>query len=297
MRGWLVVNGFLRSDRFRATYAHLVDAAREAAIGLSVKTNVELAPVDFSTVPPDERPDFVLFWDKDVNLAKRLEMGGFRVCNSAHAIEVCDSKALTYLALAARGIEMPDAIVVPLSFQPPSWGREDFPDQAIERLGLPLVAKESSGSFGEQVHLVHAREELVAVLDSFGTRPAVLQRFVASSVGRDARLQVVGNRVVASMLRSSGGKDFRANIVRGASAEAFDAPESFKAMALAVCRTIGLDFAGVDILFGEGGRPVFCEVNSNAQFEGIRACCGVNVAEEIIAHIASIAGGGSDGGR
>ncbi|WP_180326608.1 ATP-grasp domain-containing protein [Raoultibacter phocaeensis] len=291
MNGWLVVNGFLRSERFRATYAHILDAARDAGIGLSVKTNVELAAVDVSTVPPDGRPAFVLFWDKDVNLAKRLEASGLCVYNSAHAIEVCDSKALTYLSLMESGIEMPDTIVVPLSFQPPSWDGESFPDQAIERLGLPLVAKESSGSFGEQVHLVHSREELVAVLDSFGTRSAVLQRFVASSVGRDVRVQVVGGRVIASMLRSSGGKDFRANIVCGASAEAFDAPESFEAMALAVCRTIGLDFAGVDILFGEGERPVFCEVNSNAHFEGILACCGVNAADEIVAHIISKAGG------
>lgn len=297
MNGWLVVNGFLRSDRFRATYAHLVDAARDAGIGLSVKTNVGLAAVDLSAVPSGKRPDFVLFWDKDVNLAKRLEASGYRVYNGAHAIEVCDSKALTYLSLAGSGIEMPDTIVVPLAFQPPSWGEEDFPDQAIERLGLPLVAKESSGSFGEQVHLVHSREKLVAVLDSFGTRPAVLQRFVASSAGRDVRVQVVGGRVIAGILRSSGGRDFRANIVRGASAEAFDVPEPFEAMALAVCRAIGLDFAGVDILFGSGDRPVFCEVNSNAQFEGILACCGVNAAEEILAHIVSMAGGVNDGGR
>lgn len=279
----------MRSDRFKATYSHLLDAAEAMGIGLSVKTNIELAPFDFADAR--ERallPDFVLFWDKDICLARLLEAQRLPVFNRADAIEICDSKALTYLALVESGIEMPDTIIVPMAFQPPSWDGESFPDRAIERLGLPLVAKESSGSFGEQVHLASSRDELVAVLGSFGARASILQGFVESSRGRDVRLQVVGDRVIAGILRSSGGGDFRANIAAGASAEPFDAPEPFERMALSVCRTIGLDFAGVDILFGEQGQPVFCEVNSNAQFEGILACCGVNAAAEILAYIVSV---------
>ena len=295
IKGWLVVNGFLHTARFEATYAHLLDAAGDLGIDLKVRTNVDLATETLLDGRSDtRRPDFVLFWDKDIGLAKRLEACGYSVFNSAHAIEVCDSKALTYLSLVGSDVAMPDTLLVPLSFEPPSWKSESFPDRAIEQLGLPLIAKESIGSFGEQVHLVDSREKLVSVLDSFGTRPAILQRFVASSFGRDVRLQVVGNRVVASLLRSSGGSDFRANIVRGAFGSAFDAPESFKDMALSVCESIGLEFGGVDVLFGASGEPVFCEVNSNAQFEGILMCCGVNVAKEILEHVASTVGKGEN---
>lgn len=56
-------------------------------------------------------------------------------------------------------------------------------------------------------------------------------------------------------------------------------------LAVKVCDTLGLDFAGVDILFGENEEPVFCEVNSNAHFKNIYDCTGVNVAEYIIRHI------------
>ena len=48
---------------------------------------------------------------------------------------------------------------------------------------------------------------------------------------------------------------------------------------------LNLDFAGVDILFGENDEPVLCEVNSNAQFIGLKSCTGVDVAEYIIKYI------------
>ena len=58
-----------------------------------------------------------------------------------------------------------------------------------------------------------------------------------------------------------------------------------KAMAQEVCRCLNLDFAGVDILFGENDEPVLCEVNSNAHFKNIYDCTGVNVADAIISHV------------
>ena len=47
----------------------------------------------------------------------------------------------------------------------------------------------------------------------------------------------------------------------------------------------GLDFAGVDVLFGRDG-PLLCEVNSNAHFKTTLECTGVNMAVEIMRHIA-----------
>ena len=53
-------------------------------------------------------------------------------------------------------------------------------------------------------------------------------------------------------------------------------------MAQKVMHELRLDFAGVDILFGEDGEPVLCEVNSNAHFVNIWKCTGVNAADEIV---------------
>ena len=40
-------------------------------------------------------------------------------------------------------------------------------------------------------------------------------------------------------------------------------------LAIKTCQVLGLDFAGVDILFGENDEPIVCEVNSNAHFKNI----------------------------
>ena len=53
-------------------------------------------------------------------------------------------------------------------------------------------------------------------------------------------------------------------------------------------KAIGLDFAGVDILFGEQEEPIVCEVNSNAHFKNIYDCTGVNTADYILEYIKSI---------
>ena len=90
---------------------------------------------------------------------------------------------------------------------------------------------------------------------------------------------MVGNQAVASMLRYNN-NDFRANITNGGSMKNYTPTEEEIAVAQKVCKTLNLDFGGVDILFGKNG-PIVCEVNSNAHFKNIFDCTGVNVADYI----------------
>ena len=55
-------------------------------------------------------------------------------------------------------------------------------------------------------------------------------------------------------------------------------------LAIQAAAALGLDFAGVDLLPGPDG-PLICEVNSNAQFHGLAAKTGVDVAGAIFSHI------------
>ena len=56
-------------------------------------------------------------------------------------------------------------------------------------------------------------------------------------------------------------------------------------MAVGAARKLGLDFAGVDILFGEGDAPILCEVNSNAQFRGLAEATGTDITDALFEHI------------
>ncbi len=284
---WLVVNGFIESEKFRQIFAWLVEAAEKQGCMLELKTNTQLLPElvmgKTDLLSSYRRPQFVIFWDKDIRLARMLEKLGLRLFNSAQSIEICDDKARTYLELLDQKIQMPKTIIAPKTFRQEGYEKLDFLMQVQRQLGFPMVVKECFGSFGQQVWLVNDEKELSERVHSIKNRPFLFQEYIASSKGNDIRIQMVGKKAVAAMHRYHA-SDFRANITNGGSMERYEPDEAQLQLARKVMETLRLDFAGVDILFGKQGQPVLCEVNSNAHFVNIWKCTGVNTADEIISY-------------
>lgn len=267
MNGILVTNHFLKSEKFEHLHRHLLKAAAECGITLEQKTNLELA-----TITP--RADFVLFWDKDVNLARRLENAGLPVFNNALSIALCDDKAKTYLALDGI-VPQPETLIAPLAFDRADYS--EFVDEAIAKLGLPIVFKECFGSFGEQVYLCESKED---ILGRITPRPFLLQKFVDGSRGEDIRIEVIGGKAVCAMRRRNA-DDFRSNITNGGTAEAYTPTEREAALAVKACEALGLTFGGVDIL----NNGTVCEVNSNAHIINIMRATGIDLAPLIFKEI------------
>ncbi|MBR1829819.1 MAG: RimK family alpha-L-glutamate ligase [Atopobiaceae bacterium] len=286
MRGWLVASHFVTDEEYLDLLLRFERAATRQGIELVRKTNVELAPLLGQDGPLPNSPDFVLFWCKDIQLARHLEARGLKLFNSAEAIEASDDKAATVCALERTGITQPRTVMVPRSDTSTTWGSTGFAKATAAALGLPVVVKGTRGSFGSEVFLAHDVDELVALLDMFAGNQLICQQFIAESFGRDARVQVVGGRVVGAIERFSETGDFRANIDNGASYRPHSLTVEEERIAVEACDALGLDFAGVDLLFGLNG-PVLCEVNSNAHsIPEMQECCNVNVADEIMTHIA-----------
>ena len=63
-----------------------------------------------------------------------------------------------------------------------------------------------------------------------------------------------------------------------------DITPEIESVAVKAAEIIGLDFAGVDVLFGSDG-PVVCEVNSNPHFKSSLECTGVDMSEKIFDYI------------
>lgn len=285
LKGLMVVNAFLRTTKFDDIYRTLLSAARAVGMALDVETNAELCCVADTEAFQPERYDFVLFWDKDVQLASQLEMRGLPVFNSAQSILWCDDKAQTYLRLRKEALPMPRTILAPKTFANIGYTHLDFVREVGAALGYPLVMKECFGSFGQQVYLISNEAELLQKTAALSGTPLLYQELIEESYGHDLRINVVGGRVVATMLRRSTGGDFRSNLTRGGAMERYTPSKEQEALALRAAEALGLDFAGVDVLFGKGG-PILCEVNSNAHFKTTLECTGVNMAEEIMRHIA-----------
>lgn len=284
MTGILIVNEFLQTNKFNEIHEWLLNAAKKKDIKLEMKTNAEVL-IDISNQSKLPVADFILFWDKDTRLASYLEKSGYPVFNSSKAIEICDDKSLTHLTLMKHDIPMPKTIIAPMTFANIGYTNYNFLNTISDSLGFPMVVKECFGSFGQQVYLARNPEELKEILVKIGAKPVLFQQLIKSSEGRDIRLQVVGGKVIAAMQRFAIDGDFRANITNGGRMESYQPTAEQCRLAIRCCEYIGLDFAGVDLLFGEKDEPILCEVNSNAHFKNIYACTGINAAEAIMEHI------------
>jgi len=160
-------------------------------------------------------------------------------------------------------------------------------EKLVERkLGYPFIIKLLEGTQGTGVHLIHDEREAHEIFNKYGVarKKILLQEYIAEFSGKDVRAFVVGNRVVATMMRIAAGDDFRSNIHRGGRGEKIILSEEEKEMAIRAVHTLGLKVAGVDILRSKKGAMVI-EVNSSPGLEGIESTTGVEIAEEIIKYI------------
>lgn len=284
MKGWLVVNSFLHTNKFEEIYGFLKSASARRGISLDIVRSSDILCDVEDNFSAFSKPDFVLFWDKDIMLAKRLEMAGLKLFNSASAVEICDNKALTAIALSGK-VRTPRTVIAPKTFEGVNYCDKKFVSDAVQILGLPIVIKEVFGSFGAQVYLAEDLSEAECIADKIGYKDFIMQQFISSSRGKDIRVNVVGGRAVCAMLRYNE-NDFRSNITNGGKMKRVELSAEFEDAAVAACNAIGLDFAGVDVLFGADGEPVVCEVNSNPHFKSSLECTGVDLSEYIIDYIA-----------
>ena len=279
---WMIYNGNLAGDKFRDQAELLQEAAMRKGVEARIVANDELFIDATSSFP--SRPDFAVLLDKDVLLGRFLRTLHIPVYNDPEVIERCDNKAHQYIALAQANIPMPHTIVAPKTYPNAPLQNERYLDQIIETLGFPMVVKEGRGSFGMHVYLIQTREELLEKVATLGGVDFIFQKYVASSHGRDIRVNIIGDDIVAAMQRTSD-CDFRANITNGGTASTVVLTDVQKKIALRAAQAVGATFAGVDLLFDENEQPLVCEVNAAAHIRNIYNVTGINVADAMIDYI------------
>ena len=281
MKAWLVVNSFMDNQKFIKLYELLSVAFKKQNVSLEIKKASDISLEVGAKIL--NKPDFAIFWDKDIYLAERLEKEGVRLFNSSRAVLLCDNKILMYQELANKGIRIPRTFIAPKTFEGLNFSKRDFLNNVIKEIGFPIVVKEAYGSFGEQVYLANDIDSLNKIVDQIGYKDFLMQEFIVSSRGKDIRINVVGNKAVVSMLREND-NDFRSNISSGGHGEKYEPKPEYLDLAVKAAQALGLDFAGVDVLFGKDG-PIICEVNSNPQFASTLKATGVNLADYIAEYI------------
>lgn len=209
---------------------------------------------------------------------RQFEMMGVFPANESVAISRSRDKLRSLQLLSREGLGMPRT-----GFANSPGDIRDL----IEMVGgAPLVIKLLEGTQGIGVVLAETRKAAESVIEAFmGMHTNILvQEFIKEAKGCDIRCFVIGNRVVAAMMRQAPEGEFRSNLHRGGSAELVKISPKERATAIKAAKTMGLNIAGVDILRSDRG-PLVMEVNSSPGLEGIENATGIDVAGMIIEYI------------
>lgn len=206
---------------------------------------------------------------------RTMKRCGVPTLNTADAVEICDDKVATSLALANAGVPTPKTMVC--------YGVESAL-RACETMGYPVVLKPVTGSWGRLLARINGPDQLRTILGQktehggFHHEVIYLQEFV-DKPGRDIRAYVVGGRVLAASYRSS--DHWVTNAARGATSRPCEVTAEIEDLALRACDAVGARLAGVDLFeTGEGLQVV--EVNSGGEFKGLQTTTSVNIADEIV---------------
>lgn len=300
MCGVVIINGYPTEKKFFTQGEKIQNALRAFGVETDIVKNGDVFALMLEKgdvqIKKFSAYDFVVYLDKDKYLGVMLEQAGLRLFNSARAVELCDDKASTYLALQGKGIRLAKMIPAPLCYNKKATVNEFFLQNVESELSFPLVAKTSYGSFGAGVQLVHDMQQLKKVEQNLLHTPHFYQQYVKYSKGRDVRVIVVGGKALGGMERRAQGEEFRSNIELGGVGQAIDLDEAYIRTAERAASALGLDYCGVDLLEGKDG-PVLCEVNSNAFFEGFEQATGIDVAQAYARHIINALGENYDNER
>jgi gamma-F420-2:alpha-L-glutamate ligase len=211
---------------------------------------------------------------------RHLERLGVFVLNSSLSIETARDKLATMQILAANSIPTPKTMLAkfPLSF-----------DIVEKEFSYPIVIKTVSGSHGKGVFLCNTRTQFedIANLIEVSRDPRVnviIQEFIRTSRGRDIRVLLVGGRPIGAMVRTAKQDSFKANYTAGGSVAPFTMNAEVEWLAVEAASLVGLDIAGVDILF-DGDSYSVCEINSSPGFEGFEYATGIDVPKEIFRYL------------
>ena len=211
-------------------------------------------------------------------VVRQFEVMGVYSVNESVAITRSRDKLRASQLLARKGIGLPKT------------GFANAPgdtDDLLELVGgAPVVIKLLEGTQGVGVVLAETKKAAESVIEAFRGLKAnfMVQEFIKEAGGADLRCLVVGDKVVAAMMRQGKEGEFRSNLHRGGSAKLVKISPEERKTAVRSAQLMGLNVAGVDLLRSSRG-PVVMEVNSSPGLEGIEAATQKDVAGMIIEFI------------
>jgi len=218
--------------------------------------------------------------DSWLDLVSQLEKAGIVCVNSRQTINTCADKYRTALRLADVGLRQPKTVLI----SDPDNIEKDFEQLDTD---FPIILKTLRGSKGVGVLFVESEKSLTSLVQVLYKQDEdtdlLLQEYIKTDY--DARVHVLGGKVIAAMKREVLEGDFRSNISQGAKAKTLNLTDLEIEKCLEAAKAVGGVWTGVDFIPSknrEKDEPFFIEVNSSAGTEGVEEATNRNISKEII---------------
>ncbi|MFT4283102.1 MAG: ATP-grasp domain-containing protein [Candidatus Woesearchaeota archaeon] len=188
------------------------------------------------------------------------------------AYTVAHDKLLTHLMLQTQNVPMPKTYISTTV----SAARN-----VLSRMNYPIIMKFPQGTQGKGVMFADSFSSASSILDALTAlkQSFIIQEFIETG-NSDIRAIVVGDKVIASMVRKGKSDEKRANIHAGGSGESIELDSKAKEIAVKAAKATGADICGVDILPSIKG-PLVLETNISPGLQGITNYTKVDVADHI----------------
>jgi RimK family alpha-L-glutamate ligase len=207
-------------------------------------------------------------------LMQHLENMETLVINSVKALTKTRDKYSTITALADAELPVPETYVT----ESAHWAYRKT--QRFKQIVVkPLIGSLGFGAMKfEDVDLAF---NAYKTLETLGL-PIYVQEYLENP-RRDIRAFVIGEKVIGAIHRVAAKGNWKANIALGNKPKPLKLSRELEDLAIKAVKTLGLVYAGVDILETRDG-PVMLEVNGSPSWQGLRKASGVNVAELLVKH-------------
>lgn len=191
----------------------------------------------------DEKIDFAVMRAQYSLLRAHLENMGIPCFNNSRVADICNDKQKTYALFSDSLPMMGTAFLEANSFKNP------FP--------YPVVVKAAHGCGGRGVYLAKDDEEFSLAIAQIYPDRIIVQK-LCDEPGKDLRVYVLGNQIIAAMLRYSP-NDFRSNVGLGGNSRQVELTTTIRAYVKKVLSHFDFGLVGIDFIFHQG-KPVFNEI-------------------------------------
>ena len=214
-------------------------------------------------------PSFVINRTNNYFVAKQFESIGVRVFNNSTVSRIANNKYLSYLYVSNCHLPILNTLLY------------DKNNDILD-LDFPIIVKSLDGKGGKDVYYCNDKNSYTKSISSINSNQFIVQK-VASDLGKDLRVYILGNKIYKSIIRVSK-NGFKSNYCLGNDAYIYDLNNEEIKIVDKILELCSFDYVGIDFLFNNG-KIIFNEIEDSVGARMLYDKTDLNIAYDFVKYI------------